>query len=63
MNRLSALTSHLVGRTDDTSPLSLRPCAGELGSKIVLFQGDSITDAGRSRDTTVEQPNTGLGTG
>ena len=29
--------------------------------KVILFQGDSITDVGRSRD--VEEPNLGLGSG
>ncbi len=34
-----------------------------LGVTRILFQGDSITDAGRSRDTTVDQPNQALGSG
>ena len=57
MNRLSTLASHLGG-----SSVSAHQCAaGELGVTTVLFQGDSITDAGRGREAT--EPNMALGTG
>jgi lysophospholipase L1-like esterase len=60
MYRLSTLTSHLAGGSSTT--LSPQPCSGAaLGVQTILWQGDSITDAGRSRENT--DPNLNLGTG
>eukprot|EP01043_Picozoa_sp_COSAG02_P030960 COSAG02_NODE_2001_length_10139_cov_15.596116_2_plen_105_part_00 len=71
MQRLGRLVHHL----SLPAPREQHPVAGCAGSSTcsatndslgvtrILFQGDSITDAGRSRDTTVDQPNQALGTG
>jgi hypothetical protein len=71
MQRLGKLVQHLAVAPSmsqhEHDPLA---CAGSssvttesLGVSRILFQGDSITDAGRSRDTTVDQPNQALGSG
>ena len=60
MQRLGKLAGHL-----SPLPSSQQPCGSSsaLGVTRILFQGYSITDAGRSRDTTIEQPNLALGSG
>eukprot|EP01046_Picozoa_sp_COSAG06_P058617 COSAG06_NODE_11837_length_1458_cov_1.654893_1_plen_218_part_00 len=60
MYRLSTLASHLADGSSTT--LSPQPCSGAaLGVQTILWQGDSITDAGRSREAA--EPNLALGTG
>ena len=69
MQRLGKLVHHLAVAppSQQQPPLAFAGSSsatnGPLGVSRILFQGDSITDAGRSRETTVEQPIQALGTG
>ena len=66
--RLRALVRHLGASPQQEQAQSSSPTAAPtaaagapLGLTTILFQGDSITDAGRSREQT--EPNATLGTG
>ena len=69
--RLRALLRHLGAgpqqepAQSSSSPTRPAPAAASAGAPLgltrILFQGDSITDAGRSREQT--EPNAALGTG
>jgi lysophospholipase L1-like esterase len=57
--RLMRISSHLLG-----APQPSRAHGGsQQNGRTILFQGDSITDAGRSRDVQPGQPNVQLGQG